>query len=163
MKERFRIDVRSEEGTLKFGKLLAGCLAGRGSVHVRGSLGAGKTTLCRGILRAMGHQGAVKSPTFTLVEPYETERYKVFHFDLYRLGVADELDYMGVDEYFGEESLCLVEWPERACGRLPEHDLVILLEGSGMERRISLESNRSHGETVCRELTEIFGSRTASG
>ena len=121
-----------------------------------GYLGAGKTTLCRGILRAMGHEGAVKSPTFTLVEPYRiTWRGKgidVFHFDLYRLSDPGELDYVGVDEYFRPDSLCLIEWPEKASGYLPTHDLHIGIDVSGEKRIICITANTVHGEKVCEQL-----------
>ncbi len=163
MTETFVIHLADEEATARFGTELAKALDGRGSIHIHGHLGAGKTTLCRSILRGMGHEGAVKSPTFTLVEPYETDDYTVFHFDLYRLSDPNELDYIGIDEYFREDCLCLIEWPERAAGHLPHHDLVIELEGKGSERTISLKSNSTHGDKVCRELEKHTVSRSASG
>lgn len=142
---------------LKFGAALAGALEGRGAVHIRGTLGAGKTTLCRGILRAMGHDGAVKSPTFTLVEPYELENAQVFHFDLYRLASPDELDYIGVDEYFEKKNLCLIEWPEKAEGFLPEHDLEISIDVSREKRNIHISGRTAHGNRVCDALNSQFG------
>ena len=115
----FEIEIEDETAMLRFGAQLADALGGRGAVLISGDLGAGKTTLCRGLLRQMGHEGSVKSPTFTLVEPYEIEGVCVYHFDLYRLSHPDELDYVGIDEYFTNETLCLVEWPEKAEGSLP--------------------------------------------
>lgn len=96
-------------------------------VYLQGDLGAGKTCLARGVMRGLGHAGAVKSPTYTLLEPYEDARIPVCHFDLYRLGDPGEVEFLGVDECFGAGRLCLVEWPERGAGVLPPADLVIRL------------------------------------
>ena len=154
---RLDIHAQNEDETMRFGRQLAACLGGRGAVHIKGRLGIGKTTLCRAVLRAMGHGGAVKSPTFTLVEPYETDDYTLYHFDLYRLSDPDELEYIGMDDYFRADCLCLIEWPEKAAGKLPQHDLTIVLRGSGNERTISLESNSYYGENVRLELANRIG------
>ena len=146
------IEIESEAAMLELGAKLAELLQGEGSVHVTGSLGAGKTTLCRGILHGMGHKGAVKSPTFTLVEPYEVNKGKVYHFDLYRLIDPGELDYIGIDEYFGSGRLCLIEWPEKAAGCLPGHDLEICIDVYGEKRNICINANSQHGEKVCQSL-----------
>ncbi len=119
--------LADEVQTMALGSLLAKHLQGRGRVRLRGELGAGKTTLCRGILRSMGHLGAVKSPTFTLVESYSFSEGQVYHFDLYRLNDPDELEYIGIDDYFDENNLCLVEWPEKAGDLLPAMDIEVEL------------------------------------
>ena len=150
------ITILRESEMLALGAALASLLGGKGAVHISGELGAGKTTLCRGILRAMGHKGAVKSPTFTLVEPYEIGSRQVFHFDLYRLANPGELDYLGIDEYFKGGGLCLVEWPEKAGGFLPGHDLEIGIDVLGEKRNIGIRANSPHGETICAQLKNRY-------
>lgn len=149
--------LHNEDETQAFGQALAQALGGQGLVYVQGDLGAGKTTLCRAIIRALGHTGAVKSPTFTLVEPYDLNGQQVFHLDLYRLADPKELEYIGIDEYFGADCLCLIEWPERAAGKLPQPDLTIKLSGIGTRRSVSLQSSSLHGEKVCLELEQHYG------
>ena len=119
-----KIHLANEAATQRLGELLADIVNELHSVWLAGDLGAGKTTLTRALLRAMGHEGAVKSPTFTLVEPYEINGRAVNHFDLYRLADPEELEYLGFSDYLGE-ALVLIEWPEKAQGYLPEPDLEI--------------------------------------
>ena len=152
----FSLDLRNEEATLDIAHLLAlaldSCAQYKALIFLEGQLGAGKTTFSRGIIRAMGHQGAVKSPTFTLVEPYITDKGQVYHFDLYRLSEPEELEYLGIDDYFDGGQLVLVEWAERGEGFLPSCDLRISLSVVGAGRRIDIEPNSVAGERICSYL-----------
>ena len=117
--------IEDETAMMAFGGKLADDLSDGGIVLLKGDLGAGKTTLVRGLLRHLGHQGIVKSPTYTLVEPYTLQGRQVYHFDLYRLGDPEELEYMGGRDYWESGALCLIEWPEQAKGYLPKADMII--------------------------------------
>ena len=145
----------SEAATINLGRLLAPALDAAGVIFLSGGLGAGKTTLCRGLLRGLGYDGAVKSPTFTLVEPYELERGSVYHFDLYRLAHPDELDYLGAEDYFAAEALCLIEWPERGAGFLPTPDLELTLTvTSDASRQVQLRAQTLKGERAMARLAQ---------
>ncbi len=131
--------IENEAAMLATGAAVAQRFPSGGLITLHGDLGAGKTTLVRGLLRALGHTGNVKSPTYTLVEPYHLEGRDVFHFDLYRLADAEELEYMGIRDYLRPDALCLVEWPEKAGGLLPEPDLRIQIRHCGDAREIFME------------------------
>ena len=135
-----------EEAMVAFGQRLAAALDAGASLYLSGELGAGKTTLSRGIARGLGHEGAVKSPTYTLVEPYQDLRIPLYHFDLYRLGDPEELEYMGLREYFDGSAVVLVEWPERGAGFLPDPDLRITIALEGAGRRVDLQAGSPRGE-----------------
>ena len=126
-----RLALPDEAATAALAARLATALAPGTVVWLTGGLGAGKTTLVRGMLRALGHTGAVRSPTFTLLEPYNLPRFPVYHFALYRFTSPDEWRDTGFDEYFRGDGVCLVEWPELAGPALPAPDLRIALEFSG--------------------------------
>jgi tRNA threonylcarbamoyladenosine biosynthesis protein TsaE len=126
--------------------LASGARAGR-VIHLRGDLGAGKTTLVRGLLRALGHAGRVKSPTYTLVEPYELSSLHFYHFDFYRLKNQEEWEQAGFREYFNPQALCAVEWPERAHGLLAPPDLDIELRFEGERRFARLSAHSALGES----------------
>ena len=128
---------------LAFGATLANCLPKQGVIALEGDLGAGKTTLVRGLLTQLGHHGVVKSPTYTLVEPYHLNGRDIYHFDLYRLGSPDELEYMGFRDYFSEQSLCLLEWPEKGGDFVPKPDISLMISIIDDARRISFSSNES--------------------
>ena len=139
---------------LALGARLADALGPACVVYLVGDLGMGKTTLARGILQAMGHRGAVKSPTYTLVEPYEIAGQKVYHFDLYRLLDPEELEFMGVRDYFTGHSLALIEWPECGAGFLPPADIVVRIEREGEGRCLHIHSESARGRRSVQELSD---------
>jgi tRNA threonylcarbamoyladenosine biosynthesis protein TsaE len=127
-------------------------LKGHGLIFLEGNLGMGKTTLSRGIIRGLGHVGAVKSPTFTLVEPYEIGDIRAFHFDLYRLVDPEELEFLGIRDYFDDDALCLIEWPDKGAGFLPKPDLTITISPQDSGRSLKILSQGSRGESWCAAL-----------
>ncbi|ADJ29533.1 tRNA (adenosine(37)-N6)-threonylcarbamoyltransferase complex ATPase subunit type 1 TsaE [Nitrosococcus watsonii] len=138
----------NEEATLALGTRLGTACRKEGAIiFLQGALGAGKTTLARGILQALGHQGTVKSPTYTLVEPYLLNQQLIYHFDLYRLTDPRELEFMGIQDYFAPGVIALVEWPERAFDWLPPADLQMSLEHLGSRgRSVRLEAKTERGQ-----------------
>jgi tRNA threonylcarbamoyladenosine biosynthesis protein TsaE len=151
-----QLTLADEAATVALGGTLAQAFTGGGVIYLQGNLGAGKTTLSRGLLTALGHSGAVKSPTYTLVEPYEIAGRKLYHFDLYRLGDAEELEYMGIRDYFTEHNLCLIEWPERGEGFLPAADLIVKVSpvqiGAMIGREAKLQANSLLGHSVLERI-----------
>ncbi len=128
------------EATEQYGAALWTILPESGVIFLQGELGAGKTTLVRGFLRAAGFTGAVKSPTFTLVEEYTLNERKIFHFDLYRLSDPEELEWIGIRDYFAENCLCFIEWAERGKNFLPAPDAIISLTVQHLGRNITLRT-----------------------
>jgi tRNA threonylcarbamoyladenosine biosynthesis protein TsaE len=150
--------IPDESSMLAFGKQLA-----RVSLHhmnfnfnkvifLHGQLGAGKTTLVRGFLFGLGHEGRVKSPTYTLVEPYELSACTVFHFDLYRLHHPHELESIGVQDYFIPKAICLIEWPEQGGSLLPLPDLACHIKMQNHGREIKLIAQSADGEIILQRL-----------
>jgi tRNA threonylcarbamoyladenosine biosynthesis protein TsaE len=154
------LEAATEEAQEGIGGCLATALGGDGCViHLRGDLGAGKTTLVRGFLRALGHGGAVKSPTYTLMEPYRLGGRDVLHLDLYRLVDAAELEYLGIPELTDPQRVWLVEWPERGGAGLPAADLVVWIAYHGRGRRLTLVAHSDAG----RELLSVVSGQSAQG
>ena len=125
----------------------------RGVVWLQGDLGAGKTTLVRSLLRGLGYAGRVKSPTYTLLEPYELDDRMVYHLDLYRLAAPDELEWLGIRDLLTDNDLLLVEWPERGQGVLPEPDLDLVIAYAGEGRRLSARVTTERGARMLASLS----------
>nr|VFJ86299.1 MAG: tRNA threonylcarbamoyladenosine biosynthesis protein TsaE [Candidatus Kentron sp. LFY]VFJ89400.1 MAG: tRNA threonylcarbamoyladenosine biosynthesis protein TsaE [Candidatus Kentron sp. LFY]VFK13013.1 MAG: tRNA threonylcarbamoyladenosine biosynthesis protein TsaE [Candidatus Kentron sp. LFY] len=121
----------------KLGKEIAQDMRKGGIIYLQGELGAGKTTLARGIARAFGITEPIKSPTYTLVESYKAPSLCIYHLDLYRLQDPEELEYIGIRDYFDEKALFLIEWPERGESSIPPADLVISIEVLASGRLVS--------------------------
>lgn len=140
------LSLAGPEATAALGEALAATQPARAVVFLEGELGAGKSTLARAWLRALGVTGAIKSPTYALVERYPIPGGEAAHLDLYRLAAAAELDFLGLDELAAEATLWLVEWPERGAGSLPPPDLRLALAAEGAGRRAVLEAGSPTGE-----------------
>ena len=122
------------------------------TLYLNGPLGAGKTTLSRGIIQGLGHKGKVKSPTYTLVEEYRLQDKNIYHFDLYRLNDPEELEFMGIRDYFTENSICLIEWAEKGQGLLAEPDLLVNIDYADNARNIQLIAKSKLGNNIIKHL-----------
>ncbi|WP_137937092.1 tRNA (adenosine(37)-N6)-threonylcarbamoyltransferase complex ATPase subunit type 1 TsaE [Chitinivorax sp. B] len=142
-----------EAATLALGERLAHSLQMGLVIYLQGDLGAGKTTLSRGLLRGLGFTGKVKSPTYTLVEPYVISSLYLYHFDLYRFNDPLEWEDAGFREYFNAESICLVEWPDKASGLLPAPDLAIYLDVADSGRKLRIDALTTRGQQCLNRFT----------
>lgn len=149
------LTLADEQATRCLGAQLAVACPPELVIYLHGDLGAGKTTLVRALLQALGHQGAVRSPTYTLIEPYEMQGRRAFHLDLYRLSDPGELEYLGLRDLLDAEALLLVEWPSRGLGLLPPADLDLTLSYVGEGREVELTAHGSRGEAVLKTLAEV--------
>jgi len=148
-----QIRLDGEAAQSAFGRRIAGHLTPPLTVYLQGDLGTGKTTLVRGILRGLGHTGPVRSPTYTLLEPYELQDMHLYHLDLYRLGDPEELEYLGLRDLLDAESVLFVEWPERGAGVLPPPDLTVRIQHAGEGRILESISNGVRGEGLVSHLS----------
>ncbi len=142
----------SELELLAFAAQLANAIDHSAIIFLYGPLGAGKTTLTRGFLQGLGYHEKVKSPTYTLVEPYEVAGKKIFHFDFYRLHDAKELEHIGIQDYFSQAAICLIEWPEKGVPLLPQADLSCYIAFKNQGRELRLEANSEQGEEIIKRL-----------
>ena len=131
--------LNSAEETEQFGAELFKSVPSKCLIFLYGDLGAGKTTLVRGFLRSAGYSGTVKSPTYTLVEEYKIGGRYLYHFDLYRVVDPEELEWIGIRDYFDQDSICFIEWPDKGKGFLPDPDRIITLKTEGLARSLNME------------------------
>ena len=144
--------VSSPEQMEQFAAGCAGHIHNGCKLYLQGELGAGKTTFVRGLLRALGYRGIVKSPTYTLVEDYQVASCRIFHFDLYRLATPAELVDIGYRDYFDGHGICLVEWPERGEECLPDPDLLINIDIDQTRRIVNCTAHSAAGEGYLKQL-----------
>ena len=148
--------AKDEAAMLEFGQVLFTAMQAQGVVFLQGDLGLGKTTLCRGVIWAAGHKGAVKSPTYTLVEPYEFASSVIYHFDHYRLADPEELEYLGIRDYFSSGILSLIEWPDKGMGCLPVADIEIELSIKEVGRLLTYRSGTEKGALAVVQIEQLL-------
>ncbi|MCW5606235.1 MAG: tRNA (adenosine(37)-N6)-threonylcarbamoyltransferase complex ATPase subunit type 1 TsaE [Burkholderiales bacterium] len=153
---RLKAHLPAEIDTVSLGAALAQALRPGLQIWLQGNLGSGKTTLTRGVLRALGHEGKVKSPTYTLIEPYSVSRLNLYHFDFYRFNSPDEYLDAGLDEYFAGNGVCIVEWPDKAVPYLATPDLEIVLQPEGDGRRADIIGHTDAGQKCLIELANVL-------
>ncbi|GAB2999653.1 tRNA (adenosine(37)-N6)-threonylcarbamoyltransferase complex ATPase subunit type 1 TsaE [Psychrosphaera aestuarii] len=148
--------LKNEDATVSMGKVIAQSLSPGMTIFLHGDLGAGKTTISRGIIQGLGHEGRVKSPTYTLVEPYELADVTAYHFDLYRLADPEELEFMGFRDYFNDKAVCLIEWPEKGQDFLPQADLELYLTYVGEQREIRFKPLSNLGNETVKKIESNY-------
>jgi tRNA threonylcarbamoyladenosine biosynthesis protein TsaE len=153
MSKVFSCLLEDEQATVAMGGVLAQNITQGAVIYLHGDLGAGKTTFTRGVVQGFGHTGKVKSPTYTLVEPYELENQSIYHFDLYRLSDPEELEFMGIRDYFNDKSICMIEWPEKGAEFLATADLELTLEYVAQKRKVSIMGQTQKGEEIVDRLS----------
>lgn len=146
------LELKDESASIALANQLARFIATPLVLTFSGPIGAGKTTLIRALLRALGVTGAIKSPTFSIVEPYQLEDKKIHHFDLYRISEAQELDYLGFRDYFTPDALVCIEWPEKAVSYLPKVDICFTLESVGSGRRLHMDAKSDYAKELLTKL-----------
>ena len=153
-----KIVVKSARSMQQLGANIAQACEPGCVIYLHGDLGAGKTTLVRGFLRGLGYDGRVRSPTFTLLETYQFAAVTIYHLDLYRLTDAEELAYIGGRDFFTEQTICLIEWPERGSGFLPPADLSYDFEFAHKmrARKITIHASSPKGESVIKKMCTMF-------
>ena len=148
------INLPTELSMLELGSRIANVTGDTSVFFLYGELGAGKTTFVRGFLRGLGYEGYVKSPTYTLVESYNTEKHVVYHFDFYRVCDSRELEYIGIQDYFAPNTICLIEWPDYGSGMLPESDVSCYIESAGSGRKMKVTANSPRGHNILQRWNE---------
>ena len=144
--------LTDESKTELLGAVLSKLCPGDTTIYLTGDLGAGKTTMTRGLVRACGYHGIVKSPTYTLVEEYHVGERDIYHFDLYRLNDPEELEMMGIRDYFSAGSIRIIEWPSKGEGILPDADLIVNLVIADNQRRAEISAMTPKGRAVLEPL-----------
>jgi tRNA threonylcarbamoyladenosine biosynthesis protein TsaE len=150
-----KLHLPDEAATRALGARLACVIEPGLFVSLKGDLGSGKTTFVRGLLRGLGHEGRVKSPTYTLVELYTVSRLNLYHFDFYRFHDPKEWRDAGFSEYFSDAAVCLVEWPEKAAGLLPVADLEMVFEFAGDGRDLEIHAGTESGKACLSRLMQL--------
>ena len=158
MTERFTQYIPHKNAMCAFGKQLINAICRLPSqqnvtLYLNGDLGAGKTTLSRGMIQGLGYSGNVKSPTYTLVEEYAIGEKIIYHFDLYRLADPEELEFMGIRDYFADNTICLIEWAEKGADLLSPPDLLVNIGYAENARNIELVAQSTMGQQIIQQLT----------
>ena len=150
------LSLENESETIYLGAIMANILTGGELVYLQGELGAGKTTFVRGLLNALGYLGNVKSPTYTLVEPYLIAGIDVYHFDLYRINDPGELEAMGIRDYCDGKSICLFEWAEKGASVLRKSDITLLFSYHSLGREVEIKSSSIIGKKILEFLKKTY-------